>query len=79
MTRYTDALEAYNRASHSDALREMQLTGPPYHYVDPIRSTPRRVVRSLFNWRDFLVASLTAVLLVIVIPGVLLVLSVTVR
>lgn len=75
MTIHQDALEAFNRASHSDALPEMQLAP----YVDPIRPTPRRVIRSLFNWRDFLVASLTAVLLVIVIPSVLLVLSVAVR
>ena len=67
---HRDALEAFNRASHSDALREMQL------YTDPIRPTPRRVIRSLFNWRDFAVSVAMAVLLVIVIPGVVLVLSV---
>ena len=72
MNPHRDALEAFNRASHSDALREMQ-------YVDPIRPTPSRVIRSLFNWRDFTVSIATATLLVIVIPGVLLVLSVMVR
>lgn len=70
-----DALEQFNRATHSDALPEMQLV----RYVDPIQPTPRRVVRSLFNWRDFVVSIATAVLLAIVIPGVLLVLSVAVR
>lgn len=70
---HRDALEAFNRASHSDALREMQL------YVDPIRPTPRRVIRSLFNWRDFAVSVAMAVLLVIVIPGAVLVLSVLAR
>lgn len=65
---HRDALEAFNRATHSDALREMQ-------YVDPIRPTPQRIVRSLFNWRDFAVSIATATLLVIVIPGVLLVLA----
>lgn len=67
---HRDALEAFNRASHSDALREMQLS-----YSDPIRPTPQRIVRSLFNWRDFAVSIATAVMLVIVIPGVLLVLA----
>lgn len=70
MTDYRDALEQFNRATHSDALREMQLVP----YEDPIRPMPRRVIRSLFNWRDFAVSIATAVLLVIVIPGVLLVL-----
>lgn len=74
MTRYTEALEEFNRASHSDALREMQLTRQPY--VDPVRPTPRRVVRSLFRWDDFFVSIATAVLIVIVIPLGLLVLSV---
>lgn len=68
-TSHRERLEAFNRASHSDALREMQL------YVDPIRPTPSRVIRSLFNWRDFAVSIATATLLVIVIPGVLLVLA----
>lgn len=72
MTAHRDALEDFNRASHSDALREMQ-------YVDPIRQTPRRVIRSLFNWRDFFISAATAVLLVIIIPGVFLVLSAAVR
>ena len=67
---HRERLEAFNRATHSDALREMQL------YVDPIRPTPRRVIRSLVNWQDFAVSIATAVLLVIVIPGVVLVLSV---
>ena len=69
---HRDALEAYNRATHSDALPEMQLV----RYEDPIRPTPRRVIRSLFNWRDFAVSVAMAVLLVIVIPGAVLVLSV---
>lgn len=80
---HRDRLEAFNRASHSDALREMQLTGlaesPPceasYRYVDPIRPTPWRVIRSMINWRDFVVATTWAVLIVIVVPGVLLVLA----
>lgn len=67
-TSHRERLEAFNRATHSDALREMQ-------YVDPIRPTPSRVIRSLFNWRDFAVSIATATLLVIVIPGVLLVLA----
>lgn len=65
---HRERLEAFNRATHSDALREMQ-------YVDPIRPTPSRVIRSLFNWRDLAVSIATAALLVIVIPGVLLVLA----
>ena len=69
---HREALEAFNRASHSDALREMQ-------YADPIRPTPQRVIRSLFNWRDFAVSVAMAVLLIIVIPGAVLVLSVMVR
>lgn len=83
MNHHRDALEAFNRASHSDALREMQLTGlaesPPceasYRYVDPIRPTPRRVIRSMVNWRDFTISIAWAVLIVIVVPGVLLVLT----
>ena len=66
---HRDALEAFNRASHSDALREMQL------YTDPIRPTPRRVIRSM--GRDDLFVSIAfATLVVIVIPLGLLVLSV---
>lgn len=68
MTRYEDALEEFNRASHSDALREMQ-------YVDPVRPTPQVVLRSM-EARDLFVSIATAVLLVIVIPFGLLVLSV---
>jgi hypothetical protein len=69
---HRDALEAFNRASHPDALREMQ-------YTDPIRPTPSRVIRSLGDWRGFAVSIATATLLVIIIPGVVLVLSVMVR
>lgn len=69
---HRDALEAFNRASHSDALREMQL------YTDPIRPTPASVIRSL--GRDDLFVSIAfATLVVIVIPLGLLVLSVLVR
>lgn len=68
MTHHRDALEAFNRASHSDALREMQ-------YTDPIRPTPASVIRSM-ETRDLFVSIATAALLVIVIPLGLLVLSV---
>lgn len=68
-----DALEAFNRASHSDALREMQLT--PERYRDPIRPTPASVIRSM-EMRDLFVSIATAALLVIVIPLGLLVVSV---
>lgn len=67
MTRYTEDLEQFNRATHSDALREMYDSGPV---------EPGRVVQSLFRWDDFFVSIATAVLIVIVIPLVLLVLSV---
>lgn len=74
MTRqYREALEAYNRATHPDALPEMQLT----RYVDPVRPTPTRIIRSL-GWRDFAVSVALAALVVIVIPLGLLVLSVVV-
>ena len=66
---HRDALEAFNRASHSDALREMQL------YTDPIRPTPASVIRSM-EAEDLFVSIATATLLVIVIPMGLLVLSV---
>ena len=69
MTHHRDALEAFNRASHSDALREMQL------YEDPIRPTPASVIRSM-ETRDLFVSIATAALLVIVIPLGLLVVSV---
>lgn len=68
---HRDALEAFNRASHSDALREMQLT----RYEDPIRPTPASVIRSM-ETRDLFVSIATAALLVIVIPFGLLVVSV---
>lgn len=71
MTRYTEALEEFNRASHSDALREMQLV----RYEDPTPPTPARVLRSM-ETRDLFVSLATAALLVIVIPFGLLVLSV---
>jgi len=70
MAPYRDALENYNRATHSDALREMYDSGP-------VR--PARIVQSLFNWRDFLSAAAMAILLAIVVPFGLLVLSVAVR
>lgn len=63
----TDHLEAFNRATHSDALREMQ-------YVDPEPVRAGKVVQSLFNTEDFFVSIATAVLIVIVIPFGLLVL-----
>lgn len=68
---HRDALEAFNRASHSDALREMQLV----RYEDPIRPTPASVIRSM-ETRDLFVSIAVAALLVIVIPFGLLVLSV---
>lgn len=71
MTRYTEALEEFNRASHSDALREMQLV----RYEDPIRPTPASTIRSM-ETRDLFVSLGVAALLVIVIPFGLLVLSV---
>ena len=67
MTRYEEALEEFNRATHSDALREMYDSGP---------AEPARVVQSLFRWDDFFVSIATATLLVIVIPLGILVLSV---
>jgi len=70
---YEDALEEFNRASHSDALREMQLT--PERYRDPTRPTPASVIRSM-EMRDLFVSFAVAALLVIVIPFGLLVLSV---
>jgi cytochrome b involved in lipid metabolism len=71
MTRYEDALEEFNRASHPDALCEMQLTP----YIDPVRPTPASTIRSM-ETRDLFVSLATAALLVIVIPFGLLVLSV---
>lgn len=71
MTRFQDALEAFNRASHSDALPEMQMV----RYVDPARPTPARVIRSM-GARDLFVSIAVATLFVIVVPAVLLVLSV---
>lgn len=65
---HRDALEAFNRATHSDALREMR-------YTDPTPPTPASVIRSM-EWRDLFVSIATATLLVIVIPFGLLVLSV---
>lgn len=113
MTPYRDRLENYNRATHSDALREMQVTPlldgfsyrpirspwhsagkrdlptdgptiaelvesghlPPLKYVDPVRPTPARIIRSM-ETLDLFVSIATAALLVIVIPMGLLVLSV---
>lgn len=69
---HRDALEAFNRASHSDALPEMQLV----RYVDPVRPTPQEIIPTLFNAEDFFVSIATAALIVIVIPLGLLVLSV---
>lgn len=74
MTAYRDALEEFNRATHSDALREMQTA----RYVDPARPTPASVIRSM-ETRDLFVSIATAALLVIVIPMGLLVLSVLAR
>lgn len=71
MTRYQDALEEFNRATHSDALCEMQIP----RYTDPVRPTPAGVVRSM-ETRDLFVSFGVAALLVIVIPFGLLVLSV---
>lgn len=71
MSNYQDALEEFNRATHSDALREMQTP----RYVDPVRPTPVSVIRSM-EARDLFVSLATAALLVIVIPFGLLVLSV---
>lgn len=71
MTIHQDALEAFNRASHSDALPEMQIE----RYVDPVRSTPSSVIRSL-ETDDLFVSIAFAALVVIVIPLGLLVLSV---
>lgn len=74
MTAYQDALEEFNRATHSDALREMQTT----RYDDPVRPTPVGVIRSM-ETLDLFVSIATAALLVIVIPMGLLVLSVLAR
>ncbi len=74
MTRYQEALEEFNRATHSDALREMQTP----RYVDPVRPTPSNVIRSM-ETLDLFVSIATAALLVIVIPMGLLVLSVLAR
>ena len=43
MTPYTDALEAFNRASHSDALREMQLVP----FAEHIQAEPVTIIRSI--------------------------------
>lgn len=83
MTHHRDSLEAFNRASHSDALREMQMTSltesprceASYRYRDQIRPTPASAIRSM-GARDLLVSIATAALLVIVIPLGLLVVSV---
>lgn len=74
MTNFPGAQEAFNRASHSDALREMQIV----QYVDPVRPTPSSVIRSM-ETRDLLVSFGVAALLAIVIPFALLMLSVVVR
>lgn len=68
MTKFQEAQEEFNRASHSDALREMQ-------YADPTPPTPASVIRSM-EAEDLFVSIATATLLVIVIPLGLLVLSV---
>lgn len=71
---YRQRLEEFNRATHSDALREMQAT----RYVDPVRPTPSNVIRSM-ETLDLFVSIATAALLVIVVPLGLLVLSVLAR
>ena len=71
MTNFQEAQEEFNRASHSDALREMQLA----RYENPVRPTPASTIRSM-ETRDLFVSLATAALLVIVIPFGLLVLSV---
>lgn len=43
MDSYTDALEAFNRASHSDALREMQLVP----FAEHIQADPVTIIRSI--------------------------------
>lgn len=48
---YTDAREAFNRASHSDALREMQLVPAEEVQRDPasiIRTIPAREIAGWF-------------------------------
>ncbi len=50
-TPYTGALEAHNRATHSDALREMQLAPAEEIQRDPasvLRSIPKREIAGWF-------------------------------
>lgn len=47
-TPYADALEAFNRATHEDALREMQLEPAEIMQVAPFdHATPLEVIRSI--------------------------------
>lgn len=56
MTAHRDALEAFNRATHSDALREMQLE--PAETIQPIVGTGT-------NWLPFMAFGLVFILTVV--------------
>lgn len=56
---YTDAREAFNRASHSDALREMQLVPAEEIQRDPVSIIRTIPAREIAGW--FLVFGLLAV------------------
>jgi len=58
MTSYTDVLEAFNRATHSDALREMQITPFAEHVqADPVEII-RYIDRAEMLWAAFIFLAL---------------------
>jgi hypothetical protein len=49
MTHYTDALESFNRATHEDALREMQFApAETMQPLDVLRTIPKREIAGWF-------------------------------
>lgn len=53
---YRDGLEAFNRASHGDALPELQLAPAEDLQFDDAPPTPREVIRTI-GWRRLAIAA----------------------